>query len=104
MNKYVKYILTIGWILFSRSYDAYCSVLLTPDLKKEANPLVTVGGISSWTPLLIGTPFIKVPLGLWIFCHMKKDIHLVNLFHLFTWDKKIIGRQYCTSFPKIYID
>ena len=53
MNKYVKYILTIGWILFSRSYDAYCSVMLTPDLKKEANPLVTVGGISSWTPLLI---------------------------------------------------
>ncbi len=53
MNKYVKYILTIGWILFSRSYDAYCSVLLTPDLKKEANPLVTVGGISSWAPLLI---------------------------------------------------
>ncbi|MEY4659956.1 MAG: hypothetical protein RJB36_1722 [Bacteroidota bacterium] len=53
MNKYVKYILTIGWILFSRSYDAYCSVLLTPDLKKEANPLVTVGGISSWTTIIV---------------------------------------------------
>ena len=53
MNKKLKFTLTTIWILFSRSYDAYCTNLLTPDLSKESNPLVTVLGISSWTPLLI---------------------------------------------------
>ncbi|MFM8490461.1 MAG: hypothetical protein ACKN9X_00775 [Candidatus Methylopumilus sp.] len=53
MNKKLKFALTTIWILFSRSYDAYCTNLLTPDLSKEANPLVTVVGISSWTILLI---------------------------------------------------
>lgn len=53
MSKKLKFTLTIIWILFSRSYDAYCTNLLTPDLNKEANPLVTVVGISSWTTLLI---------------------------------------------------
>ncbi len=37
----------------TRSYDAYCTYQLTPNLSKEANPLVTVGGVSSWTLLLI---------------------------------------------------
>ena len=53
MNKKLKFTVTTIWILFSRSYDAYCTSLLTPDLSKESNPLVTVLGISSWTPLLI---------------------------------------------------
>lgn len=53
MNKKIKFCLTISWILFSRSYDAYCTYALTPDLSKEANPLSTVVGISSWTTLLI---------------------------------------------------
>ena len=53
MNKKLKFALTTIWILFSRSYDAYCTNLLTPDLSKEANPLVTVVGVSSWTTLLI---------------------------------------------------
>lgn len=53
MDKKMKFALTTAWILFSRSYDAYCTHLLTPDLSKEANPLVTVLGVSSWTTLLI---------------------------------------------------
>lgn len=52
MDKKLKFALTTIWILFSRSYDAYCTSLLTPDLSKEANPLVSVVGISSWTTLL----------------------------------------------------
>lgn len=52
MNSKLKFTLTATWILFSRSYDAYCTSLLTPDLTKEANPLVSVVGISSWTTLL----------------------------------------------------
>jgi len=53
MSKKLKFIITTIWLLFSRSYDAYCTYLLTPDLSKEANPLVTILGVSSWTPLLI---------------------------------------------------
>lgn len=53
MNKTLKFTLTTIWILFSRGYDAYCTHSLTPDLDKEANPLVTVTGVSSWTTLLI---------------------------------------------------
>lgn len=52
MSKKVKFTLTTLWILFSRSYDAYCTAQLTPDLSKEANPLVSVVGLG-WTPLLV---------------------------------------------------
>ena len=52
MKKNLKFIFTTTWILLSRSYDAYCTNALTPDLSKEANPLVSIGGISSWTTLL----------------------------------------------------
>jgi Kef-type K+ transport system membrane component KefB len=53
MTKKLKFTITVTWILLSRSYDAYCTNMLTPDLTKEANPLVTVVGVSSWTTLLI---------------------------------------------------
>ena len=52
MNKTRKFLFTAIWILFSRSYDAYYTFQLTPDLSKEANPLVSIFGLT-WTPLLI---------------------------------------------------
>ena len=52
MSKKAKFLVMTIWILFSRSYDAYCTNRLTPDLSKESNPLVSVFGLS-WTPLLI---------------------------------------------------
>lgn len=52
MSKTVKFAVVTTWILFSRSYDAYCTSQLTPDLTKEANPLVSVLGMD-WTPLLL---------------------------------------------------
>jgi hypothetical protein len=52
MGKKTKFTLVTAWILLSRSYDAYCTNQLTPDLSKESNPLVSVLGMS-WTPLLI---------------------------------------------------
>lgn len=32
MNKHLKFFILTTWILFSRSYDAYCTHTLTPDL------------------------------------------------------------------------
>ncbi len=52
MTKTTKFVATTLWILFSRSYDAYCTNQLTPDLSKEANPLVSVLGMT-WAPLLL---------------------------------------------------
>lgn len=52
MTRKTKFIFTISWLLLSRSYDAYCTNQLTPDLSKENNPLVSILGMT-WTPLLI---------------------------------------------------
>lgn len=52
MNKKAKFILTTVFILLTRGFDAYCTGLHTPDLSKEANPLVSVLGLG-WGPLLL---------------------------------------------------
>ena len=52
MRKTIRFVVITVWIIFSRAYDAYCTYQLTPDLSKEANPLVSVLGMT-WTPLLI---------------------------------------------------
>jgi len=59
MTKKTKFILTTLWIILSRSYDAYCTNQLTPDLSQEANPLVSVLGMT-WTPLLIVLSLLTV--------------------------------------------
>lgn len=52
MNKQLKFSIVAIAILLTRSYDAYCTFQLTPDLSKEANPLVSIGGVNSWTMLI----------------------------------------------------
>ena len=52
MKKNIKFTITIVWILLTRWFDAFSTYLHTPDLGKEANPLVSVFGFS-WTPLLV---------------------------------------------------
>lgn len=59
MSKTTKFAITTLWILFSRSYDAYCTHQHTPDLSKEANPLVSVLGMD-WTPLLLVIGFLTL--------------------------------------------
>lgn len=59
MSKKVKFIITTAWIICSRSYDAYCTHSLTPDLSHEANPLVSLLGMT-WTPLLITISLLTV--------------------------------------------
>ncbi len=52
LSKTSKFILVTLWIILSRSYDAYCTYQLTPDLSKEANPLVSLFNFN-WTSLLV---------------------------------------------------
>jgi Kef-type K+ transport system membrane component KefB len=52
LRKTIRFTAITIWIIFSRTYDACCTYQLTPDLSKEANPLVSVLGMG-WTPLLM---------------------------------------------------
>lgn len=59
MNKKTKFTIMVAWILLSRSYDAYCTYQLTPDLSHEANPLVSILGMS-WSTLLITLGLLSI--------------------------------------------
>jgi hypothetical protein len=59
MTKKLKFTFTTAWILLTRSYDAYCTNQLTPDLSKESNPLVSILGMT-WTPLLITLALLTI--------------------------------------------
>jgi len=53
--KRLKFFIILFWMLFTKSYDAYCTFQHTPDLSKEANPLVSVLGFNwFWLLLVIG--------------------------------------------------
>lgn len=51
LKKAQKFILVTIWILLSRAYDAWSTYHHTPDLTKEANPMVSALGMG-WIPLL----------------------------------------------------
>ena len=54
--KKLKFLIILLWILFSKCYDIYCTYLHTPDLSKEANPLVSVLGLNwFWLLIVIGS-------------------------------------------------
>jgi len=52
MNIKLKFTITTVWILSTRLFDAFSTYRHTPDLGKEANPLVSIFGFG-WTPLLV---------------------------------------------------
>ncbi|AZQ63748.1 hypothetical protein EI427_16405 [Flammeovirga pectinis] len=51
MNKKLYFFLISSWIIISRILDVYYTYQFTPDLSKEANPIVSIFGISSWSIL-----------------------------------------------------
>ena len=59
MTRKVKFAMVTTWVLLTRSYDAFCTSQLTPDLSKESNPLVSVLGMT-WTPLLITLALLTI--------------------------------------------
>ena len=75
MSKKNKFIFTTIWILFSRSYDAYCTFQLTPDLSKESNPLVSWLGMT-WTPLLITISLLTIYV---IYVYARSVFYPTNL-------------------------
>lgn len=75
MSKNVKYTLTTLFIVLTRSFDAYCTNQLTPDLSKEANPLVSVLGFG-WTPLLL---VISALTAYVIYCYYIATFKPMNL-------------------------
>jgi len=59
MNTKQKFTIVTVWILLTRGYDTYATFQHTPDLDKEANPLVSVFGFN-WTPLLVAVGSLYV--------------------------------------------
>ena len=76
MKKHLKFTLILTGILLTRAYDAYCTALFTPDLKREANPLVSVFHLQ-WSGflLVIGCLLLYVVYALYINTYKQ-----VNLF------------------------
>lgn len=64
-DKKAKFIITVVWILFTRTYDAICTYRLTPDLSKESNPLVSVFGMG-WFPLILTIGLLSIYI---IYCY-----------------------------------
>lgn len=66
MKKMILLILGNLWIGLTRAYDIYCTYDFTPDLDREANPLVTVLGIKDWPIFLaIIVPLILYTMYCW---------------------------------------
>ncbi|HKK88251.1 MAG TPA: hypothetical protein VJ917_05335 [Saprospiraceae bacterium] len=66
MKKMILLILGNLWIGLTRAYDIYCTYEFTPDLDREANPLVTILGIKDWSILLaIIVPLILYSMYCW---------------------------------------
>lgn len=76
MRKHFKVTVVSILILLTRSYDAYCTYQLTPDLSKEANPLVSVIGIDSWSLLLI---VLGILTAYTLFAYLKSSFRPFNL-------------------------
>jgi len=75
MNRKLKFIITTVWILLSRAYDVYATYQHTPDLSKEANPLVSVFGFN-WTSLLAVVLFCSIYV---IYTYYLTTFHPFNL-------------------------
>jgi hypothetical protein len=76
MKKHLKFALILTGILLTRAYDAYCTALFTPDLKREGNFLASVFHLQ-WSRLLfiIGCLLLYVVYALYINTYKQ-----VNLF------------------------
>jgi hypothetical protein len=76
MKKHLKFTLILTGILLTRAYDAYCTALFTPDLKREGNFLASVFHLH-WSGLLlsIGCVLLYVVYALYINTYKQ-----VNLF------------------------
>jgi hypothetical protein len=50
--KWLKFISLTTWLVLTRAIDVYATFQYTPDLTMEANPLVSVFGLNSWSVLI----------------------------------------------------
>ena len=75
-SRYMRFVITTIFILFTRGYDIYSTYQYNPDLSLEANPLVSVLGFT-WTPLLIVMGLLSVYA---IYCYYKAVFHDYDLY------------------------
>ncbi|MCU0434335.1 MAG: hypothetical protein MUC87_12845 [Bacteroidia bacterium] len=108
MKKSTRYILATAWILVSRSFDAYATWQHTPDLQKEASPLVSVFGLS-WLPLLlllgavcvyVMYAYYKALFGSYSIFPAEKGMSLSEFAGYVATGRKTPWWKMCVQFPK----
>lgn len=53
MGKLTRFLLISSWIVFTRFFDLYSTYNFTPDLSREANPIVSVFRLNWWSLIII---------------------------------------------------
>ncbi|MEZ4980319.1 MAG: hypothetical protein R2769_01780 [Saprospiraceae bacterium] len=62
------------WLVVTRVIDVYATFKFTPDLTREANPLVSVLGLNNWTVLIIILSLLTLGVIFLYYIHVfKKD-------------------------------
>ncbi len=89
MKKIIKFTLITFWIIISRAYDVYATSQFTPDLSKEANPLVSIFGLN-WGPLLF------IIIGLLIYTIYALYINTFKKFDLLPAEKRLKFSKFMT--------
>jgi hypothetical protein len=73
-SKWYKFLLVTVWLVVTRVIDVYATFKFTPDLTREANPLVSVLGLNNWTVLIIILSLLTLGVIFLYYIHIfKKD-------------------------------
>jgi hypothetical protein len=75
MKKHLKFTLILTGILLTRAYDAYCTALFTPDLKREGNLLASVFHLH-WSGLLLSMGCVLLYVIYALYINTYKQINL----------------------------
>ncbi len=89
MKKIIKFTSITIWIIISRAYDVYATWQFTPDLSKEANPLVSIFGLN-WGPLLF------IIIGLLLYTFYALYINTFKIFDLLPAEKGLKFSEFMT--------
>jgi len=90
--KILKFLIVLLWILFSKCYDVYCTYLHTPDLSKEANPLVSMLGFNwDWLLIVIGLLTIYICYTLYLITFKSMNLYPLEKEYSFS---NFIGYMY----------
>ncbi|MCB0663109.1 MAG: hypothetical protein KDC24_10240, partial [Saprospiraceae bacterium] len=71
----IKFLSLTAWLVITRTVDVFATFQFTPDLQKEANPMVSVFGLHSWSIMLTVISLLVAGVIYLYYIHVfKKDL------------------------------